>query len=234
MQSPSLATTSAPSASSGGALNVVVNASAQAGFGVFLVNFRISLSDANYRADLQDGYAGQAGAQANLGFQDKLTVSGPAGQPVEVRYTAVLDYTYSENGSPSGIILHQISDYADIGGTALPGAGSTILTLTAGTTYNLSAGETAMLTTDCGFCLPVPADPTLPDLAELTAELNGDHSTHFYFDPLTPGTTVVAQSGNDYSTPEIVPEPKTVVILGSALLFLSVFSAGRWGTGALQ
>jgi hypothetical protein len=105
------------------------------------------------------------------------------------------------------------------------------MVLTGGSTVSLSGGLSALLSTDCGFCLPMPDSPNFPDFADYVSNLDVSHTENFYIDVLTPGFTLVADSGHDYSSPAIsAPEPGTAGMFGTAIaawLTLSVFCRRR-------
>jgi hypothetical protein len=172
-------------------------------------------------------------ANASAEFRDLLMVSSstvPAGTPVSLRFTLwFAGFVTASGGAVNGQNTSEYSVSSTLSfGSGLSAVGvnfsgrdltpATPVSESRSVTIGANVGDTLVLD---GF-LQVHAWVAKGG----TAVSDFGQTAHFYGDSLTPGVTLLGESGRDYTSPAPVPEPATPVLLGGGLLALLVFSHG--------
>jgi hypothetical protein len=70
----------------------------------------------------------------------------------------------------------------------------------------------------------LPSPPAaLPGQSSMFITVNAGHTANFFVDPITPGVSYFTTSGLDYRTPSAVPESSTLMLIGIAIVGLTVW-----------
>lgn len=149
---------------------------------------------------------------------DELTVTSntlAAGEPVELAFllSADLNLTCSDSGQAS------VSAVASMTGSIFSAQLSDQVCNSA-----FKQSQTLTVLTNVGATIPIQGQLNLvtsaAGLNELTVSSSIDPSAQVFIDSLTPGASYTTASGTNYSSPAHVPEPSSLLLLGSELLAL--------------
>lgn len=202
------------------------------------------------------GFDALVDARANASYSDVVAVTGgglPIGAPVVVELTFRLTGSYSYtaaipadnrfvSGSNTAELRSTVWIYGAADGIPIGGSFCNIIVLTGGTScfepFGNFAELTALIPTFVGSSLNITGTLEAHSFATGSVARNCNcavyadntvesfSSAHTYLESLTPGVTLVAASGHDYSLPTVAPVPElstwTSMLAGVISLILSV------------
>jgi hypothetical protein len=170
------------------------------------------------------GFGGAAaGSTLNLTWYDRMTVFGPAGYtgPIALRVSILLNDSISDGNSLCGTSLScggkvqaKFDDWLSVGDSTGSNSQlvSTVLTYSSGQSVDLG-GFLTIQASACGGFTPADFPVCAPGTDNPFTDSNA--IAQFFIDPLTPGATIVTDTGTDYQTPSTspVPEPGPAALL---------------------
>lgn len=235
-------------AGSGSTMHVLSQSGLTATYGGLFGTATANVDTGTWFHDRGSNISASGGAGGTASFDDTEHVAPglPTGLPIQVLFTAVVAYGYDSHGSfdasnnsnDGPITSAALSASATVNGKRYQLTGGSIgqtaltivtvsdmFTFLSGSSYDFSESLTMSLGIPAGT-LPYPALAG-SDSANGFAELLVGNSVHLYFDVLTPGATLVSDSGHDYSSPAstATPEPASSAVTATGLVLLAL--AGR-------
>jgi len=237
----------------GGAYGPVVNTASYDGFARYEIgDVGINL---NVAANVYDQFFAQVSVGAQAGFGDYVTVNGgtnPIGTPVQIKIFTSLEYSTSWAGyaagpsttfdfyGPPSVALNSSWDvyYVDPSSAGVSkkidfstdqfGESNTlnndfVIDTYVGATFSISYSMSAFI--NGGVVQP---SMNTPLSSGFNGSVDASNSAHTYMSVLTPGVSLISDSGHDY-TPSPVPEPSAYAMMLAGLALVGAAVKRRRG-----